>query len=111
MYSEPVRFLIASPCWTPRAALLPPCPLKKSPRRSGTWLPTTANSSGYAFLALGNGSGPGADQVTDSGVYRAIFLSRGHERLASKPHDVLFHCRQNHDPPDPISKKGQTPKG
>ena len=46
--NSPVIFLIASPCWTPRAALFPPCPRKKSPRRSGVWPPTSANSSGKA---------------------------------------------------------------
>ena len=55
----PVTFRMASPCWAPRAALFPPCPLRNKPRRSGVWLPTTANSSGYAPWAPKRGSGLG----------------------------------------------------
>ena len=71
--NSPVIFLIASPCWTPRAALFPPCPRKKSPRRSGVLPPRTANSSGYASRALEKGSGLGADQVARSHIHRAGF--------------------------------------
>lgn len=55
----PTIFRIASLCWTPRAALFPPCPRRNSPLKSGVWLPTTANSSGYAPWAPKRGSGLG----------------------------------------------------
>ena len=46
--------------------------------RFGTCPPTSANSSGYALRTLEKGSGPGADQVTNSGVHGAIFRCGGH---------------------------------
>ena len=69
---------VAWPCVVPKAALLPPYPRRNSPRRSGVWPPTSANSSGYALRTLEKGSGPGADQVTNSGVHGAIFRCGGH---------------------------------
>ena len=48
------------------------------PSKSGTFVPITAKSSGYALRTLEKGSGPGADQVTNSGVHGAIFRCGGH---------------------------------
>jgi len=50
--NAPVIFRIASPCLMPSAALCPPCPRKKSPRRSGTFAPTMLRSSGYGMVWL-----------------------------------------------------------
>ena len=47
------------------------------PSKSGTFVPITAKSSGYAPRALEKGSGPGADQVAHGLIYRAIFFGGG----------------------------------
>ena len=84
MYSEPVRFLIASPCWAPKTALFPPWPRKKSPLRSGIWPPRIANSSGYARHGLGARLWPGSDQKADSGIHWTVFIVRGDDPAGVK---------------------------
>ena len=94
----PTIFRIASLCWTPRAALFPPCPRRNSPLISGTELPTTANSSGYARGALKNDQGR-ARTRNRTAVFTGRFSSAvGTMRLASKPHDVPVPL-----PPEPRS--------
>ena len=41
-----------SPCFVPNPAELPPCPLRKSPLKSGSFPPSSANSSGYSDTSV-----------------------------------------------------------
>ena len=70
---------MACPWGAPNSALFPPCPLKKSPLRSGTWPPRTANSSGYARHGLGARLWPSSDQKADSGIHRTVFFCCRHD--------------------------------
>ena len=70
---------VAWSCVVPKAALSPPCPLRNSPLRSGTWPPRTANSSGYARHGLGARLWPSSDQKADSGIHRTVFFCCRHD--------------------------------
>ena len=69
---------VAWSCVVPKAALLPPYPRRNSPLRSGTWPPTTANSSGYARGSCKRVAGRGESRYKERARSPFQTLTPGH---------------------------------